>query len=174
MNLSPYQLGPVRCADKPAEKHCSLICCERKTLFRLKKQAEKVWIISWMNRARPTFVVDNGPSCDNFLAPPQVIPVVRFACRSHRRCPGLLATAFTTLAPPTPSALCAARARTTEARIVNAAHLVGALFFSMFGGLRKGPEEAGRPGGGDGRDGNEAEVTAMIRSRQWWRRPGRG
>jgi hypothetical protein len=29
------------CADKPAEKHCWLICCERKTLFRLKKQAEK-------------------------------------------------------------------------------------------------------------------------------------
>jgi hypothetical protein len=29
------------CADKLAEKHCWLICCERKTLFRLKKQAEK-------------------------------------------------------------------------------------------------------------------------------------
>jgi hypothetical protein len=29
------------CADKPAEKHCCLICCERKILFRLKKQAEK-------------------------------------------------------------------------------------------------------------------------------------
>jgi hypothetical protein len=29
------------CADKPVEKHCWLICCERKTLFRLKKQAEK-------------------------------------------------------------------------------------------------------------------------------------
>jgi hypothetical protein len=29
------------CADKPAEKHCWLICCERKILFRLKKQAEK-------------------------------------------------------------------------------------------------------------------------------------
>jgi hypothetical protein len=28
-------------ADKPAEKHCWLICCERKILFRLKKQAEK-------------------------------------------------------------------------------------------------------------------------------------
>jgi hypothetical protein len=28
--------GSVR-ADKPAEKHCSLICCERKILFRLKK-----------------------------------------------------------------------------------------------------------------------------------------
>jgi hypothetical protein len=29
------------CADKPAEKHYWLICCERKTLFWLKKQAEK-------------------------------------------------------------------------------------------------------------------------------------
>jgi hypothetical protein len=28
-------------ADKPAEKHCWLICCEKKILFRLKKQAEK-------------------------------------------------------------------------------------------------------------------------------------
>jgi hypothetical protein len=28
-------------ADKPVEKHCWLICCERKILFRLKKQAEK-------------------------------------------------------------------------------------------------------------------------------------
>jgi hypothetical protein len=30
-------LSPFGCADKPAEKHCWLICCERKTLFRLKK-----------------------------------------------------------------------------------------------------------------------------------------
>jgi hypothetical protein len=29
--------APFGCADKPAEKHCWLICCERKTLFRLKK-----------------------------------------------------------------------------------------------------------------------------------------
>jgi hypothetical protein len=29
------------CADKPTKKHCWLICCERKILFRLKKQAEK-------------------------------------------------------------------------------------------------------------------------------------
>jgi hypothetical protein len=29
------------CADKPVEKQCWLICCERKILFRLKKQAEK-------------------------------------------------------------------------------------------------------------------------------------
>jgi hypothetical protein len=29
------------CADKPAEKHCWLICYERKILFRLKKQTEK-------------------------------------------------------------------------------------------------------------------------------------
>jgi hypothetical protein len=34
-------LGPFGCADKPAEKYYWLICCERKTLFRLKKQAEK-------------------------------------------------------------------------------------------------------------------------------------
>jgi hypothetical protein len=33
--------APFGCADKPAEKHCWLICCERKILFRLKKQAEK-------------------------------------------------------------------------------------------------------------------------------------
>jgi hypothetical protein len=29
---------PFGCADKPAEKHCWLICCERKTLFRLKNK----------------------------------------------------------------------------------------------------------------------------------------
>jgi hypothetical protein len=29
--------GPFGCADKPAEKHSWLICCERKILFRLKK-----------------------------------------------------------------------------------------------------------------------------------------
>jgi hypothetical protein len=34
-------LSPFGCADKPAEKYCWLICCERKILFRLKKQAEK-------------------------------------------------------------------------------------------------------------------------------------
>jgi hypothetical protein len=28
-------------ADKPAKKHCWLICCEKKILFELKKQAEK-------------------------------------------------------------------------------------------------------------------------------------
>jgi hypothetical protein len=32
---------PFGCADKPAEKHCWLICCERKIPFWLKKQAEK-------------------------------------------------------------------------------------------------------------------------------------
>jgi hypothetical protein len=42
--------GPFGCADKPAEKHSWLICCERKILFRLKKQAEKRRIISRMNR----------------------------------------------------------------------------------------------------------------------------
>jgi hypothetical protein len=36
-----YIMGPFGYADKPDEKHCWLICCERKTLFRLKKQAEK-------------------------------------------------------------------------------------------------------------------------------------
>jgi hypothetical protein len=35
------QRQPFGCADKPAEKHCWLICCERKILFRLKKQTEK-------------------------------------------------------------------------------------------------------------------------------------
>jgi hypothetical protein len=30
-------LEPFGCADKPAEKHIWLICCERKILFRLKK-----------------------------------------------------------------------------------------------------------------------------------------
>jgi hypothetical protein len=34
-------LAPFSWADKPVEKHCWLICCERKILFRLKKQAEK-------------------------------------------------------------------------------------------------------------------------------------
>jgi hypothetical protein len=33
-------IGPG-CDDKPAEKYYWLICCERKILFRLKKQAEK-------------------------------------------------------------------------------------------------------------------------------------
>jgi hypothetical protein len=36
-----FVMAPFGWADKPAEKHCWLICCERKTLFRLKKQAEK-------------------------------------------------------------------------------------------------------------------------------------
>jgi hypothetical protein len=34
-------MAPFGCADKPDEKHYWLICCERKILFRLKKQAEK-------------------------------------------------------------------------------------------------------------------------------------
>jgi hypothetical protein len=35
-------LAPFGWADKPAEKHCWLIWCERKILLRLKKkQAEK-------------------------------------------------------------------------------------------------------------------------------------
>jgi hypothetical protein len=34
-------MEPFGCADKPAEKHCWLIYCERKILFRLKKQDEK-------------------------------------------------------------------------------------------------------------------------------------
>jgi hypothetical protein len=37
----PKTLAPFGCADKPTEKHCWLICCERKILFWLKKQAEK-------------------------------------------------------------------------------------------------------------------------------------
>jgi hypothetical protein len=37
-----YQImKPFGCADKPTEKHCWLICYERKILFRLKKPAEK-------------------------------------------------------------------------------------------------------------------------------------
>jgi hypothetical protein len=35
------EVAPFGCADKPAGKHYWLICCEGKTLFRLKKQAEK-------------------------------------------------------------------------------------------------------------------------------------
>jgi hypothetical protein len=31
---------PFGCVDKPTEKHCWLICYERKILFRLKKQAK--------------------------------------------------------------------------------------------------------------------------------------
>jgi hypothetical protein len=34
-------IEPFGCADKPAEKHCWMICYERKILFHLKKQAEK-------------------------------------------------------------------------------------------------------------------------------------
>jgi len=34
-------MAPFDSADKPAEKHCWLICYERKTFFRLKKQAKK-------------------------------------------------------------------------------------------------------------------------------------
>jgi hypothetical protein len=34
-------MEPFGCADKPAEKHCWLICCERKMLFRLKNKLKK-------------------------------------------------------------------------------------------------------------------------------------
>jgi hypothetical protein len=34
-------MAPFGWADKTAEKYCWLICCERKILFRLKKQVEK-------------------------------------------------------------------------------------------------------------------------------------
>jgi hypothetical protein len=34
-------MAPFGWADKPAEKHCWLICCERKILFRLKKNKLK-------------------------------------------------------------------------------------------------------------------------------------
>jgi hypothetical protein len=40
-NLTEEILAPFGWVDKPAEKHCWLICCERKILFQLKKQAEK-------------------------------------------------------------------------------------------------------------------------------------
>jgi hypothetical protein len=38
---SAGSMAPFGWADKPAEKHYWLICCERKILFRLKKQAKK-------------------------------------------------------------------------------------------------------------------------------------
>jgi hypothetical protein len=47
------KMAPFGWADKPAEKHCWLICCERKILFWLKKQAEKdgkIRIISQVNK----------------------------------------------------------------------------------------------------------------------------
>jgi hypothetical protein len=34
-------MAPFGCADELAEKHCWLICYERKILFQLKKQTEK-------------------------------------------------------------------------------------------------------------------------------------
>jgi hypothetical protein len=34
-------IGPFGWADKPAEKHCWLICCERKILFQLKNKLKK-------------------------------------------------------------------------------------------------------------------------------------
>jgi hypothetical protein len=37
---APHTKESFGCADKPAEKYCWLIYCERKILFRLKK-AEK-------------------------------------------------------------------------------------------------------------------------------------
>jgi len=36
-----HQTSPVRFAEKQDETLFRLICCERKILFRLKKQAEK-------------------------------------------------------------------------------------------------------------------------------------
>jgi hypothetical protein len=39
--LLELRLRSAGCADKLAEKRCWLICCEKKTLFWLKKQAEK-------------------------------------------------------------------------------------------------------------------------------------
>jgi hypothetical protein len=40
-NHSPITMASFGCADKPAEKHCWLICCERKTLLRLKNKLKK-------------------------------------------------------------------------------------------------------------------------------------
>jgi hypothetical protein len=37
--FTKYSLAPFGCADKAAEKHCWLICCERKILFRLGVEA---------------------------------------------------------------------------------------------------------------------------------------
>jgi Uri superfamily endonuclease len=36
-----HNIAQFGCADKPAEKHYWLFCCERKIFFQLKKQAEK-------------------------------------------------------------------------------------------------------------------------------------
>jgi hypothetical protein len=44
-------MGPFGWNYKPAEKHCWLIFCERKILFRLKKTRRIRWIISQMNKA---------------------------------------------------------------------------------------------------------------------------
>jgi hypothetical protein len=33
------------CADKPGEKHRWLICCERKTLFQLKKKQVEKYVL---------------------------------------------------------------------------------------------------------------------------------
>jgi hypothetical protein len=38
--IHQQQTGPFGWNYKPAEKHCWLIFCERKILFRLKKQAK--------------------------------------------------------------------------------------------------------------------------------------
>jgi hypothetical protein len=59
--ISPSEQAKRRCedsttepfgyADKSVEKHCQLICRERKILFRLKKNKLKRQIISRMNMA---------------------------------------------------------------------------------------------------------------------------
>jgi hypothetical protein len=36
-----YRVSPFASLKSYGWKYCSLICCERKTLFRLKKQAKK-------------------------------------------------------------------------------------------------------------------------------------
>jgi hypothetical protein len=38
---APQVMAPFDWDDKPVEKHCWLICRERKILFQLKKEAEK-------------------------------------------------------------------------------------------------------------------------------------
>jgi hypothetical protein len=51
LKMCLWSTAPFSCADKPAEKHYWLICCERKILFRLKKKTSwKIRIISRMNR----------------------------------------------------------------------------------------------------------------------------
>jgi len=58
-------MAPFALLKKQAETMFRLICCERKTLFRLKKQAQKVRIIIEENRANmwANFLAKSLTSC---------------------------------------------------------------------------------------------------------------